>query len=1183
MGQGGIGIGVAGGTGAVGGAISGLLAGSAAGPYGWVIGAIVGGVLGAASAAAGLLLQQKPKNPAQNDDIVQTLSDRLKPIPVIFGNARAGGIWIAVGNFLVVKDNLKQVKNRYLRVCNAVLAISEGSVQAMGNVRQDGQTLKALWLAENLSGGNYQYYAQRGTNAQQFGVANFPHPLTDFSDPHKGMPTPFIPWRNTALLYVHTVVGTTSRMPAVNIDNAGPDFTIRRNGTTAESNSGDFLLYALYDGHTESFYYTLNDSFATAAPYGMCGIGREGGLRTHTPPPTGVSSVTKAWYLGRHDVLAMQDPGDSGLFHLGRWGLAPSSTEWEHQRPIPDGGGTGYEHPILCFHFDERHGILHSVHDDGTVRYVLRWNLLTDRIERMATGLPASTFRAMLYAAELNCYVFAADSARLHFVDPDDGTVFQTSLAVVTSNTLGLCMSGQLVGVVWDGGFEYYNPHDGTTTTNYGTGTNSTNIGCLGGIHSACQNTFTGHVTISRSGPSLINFIPSVIEDKQDITANGTSGLGNLPDAAAVGGHPNSGKFVPEPDFQDFSTPGSPFWPGDATFGWVRDWSYRTYNTWNLVSLQGHSGLAAAAWAAFVDEPNLDSRRWGGGLDKKYFSLGSFEGLHAWCVGGVVATNNDGTTRLAEKSKFDYMLDTQKSAASFVADDILLCCQGYRTMVGGVLHVGVQKPGMWPVWHFSDAQIADENGKSSFAVKFLGRSDGPNRVRVGYRNILNEYSHDFAQADDEWDQNARSIVQLATIVAEGCGRFHSADILAKSVLDQVLGARRQATFKTHFVAWLLNPGDSIEVSSTQCALNRVPMDLMSLAEGQANDPIELIALEHRGALDALLGRASVTLPPGAGTIQTVPDNCDTQEVSLDGFETWFNEGAAYAAGTYALTYTGGTYRPNATYENAVAGWDVMTLDPSGDGVRVVLGATPGTSVSSPGWHTPDEAAAANVGQYILVTLTATGPIGLRRTGGGTTFSSTGAAPTFQLCIWAGTGSGSGGAGVTAGTVPQTDGNPNFPPTRYPPYYPPYQPPPFTTPTYPNQPNITLMPPTVTVTGPRIIVGNTPQGTPQNNFGSGSGPDCSGAGVSLSQIGSGGVPELGYDAPGVNCLAGGTTSGIQLIWNGVNWQITIYGPATQDANGADASTSWVGIYAGPDPRGDYTAVVATDDPSIVHVT
>lgn len=535
MGQGGIGIGVGAGTGAIGGAISGAFSGN---PIGILIGAAVGAALGAGSAAAGLLLQQKPKNPAQNDDIVQTLSDRLKPIPVIFGNARAGGIWIAVGNFLVVKDNLKQVKNRHLRVCNAVLAISEGSVQAMGNVRQDGQTLKALWLAENLSGSNYQYYAQRGTNAQQFGVANFPHPLTDFSDPHKGMPTPFIPWRNTALLYVHTVVGTTSRMPAVNIDNAGPDFTIRRNGTTAESNSGDFLLYALYDGHTESFYYTLNDSFATAAPYGMCGIGREG---------------------------------------------------------------------------------------------------------------------------------------------------------------------------------------------------------------------------------------------------------------------------------------------------------------------------------------------------------------------------------------------------------------------------------------------------------------------------------------------------------------------------------------------------------------------------------------------------------------------------------------------------------------------VMTLDPSGDGVRVVLGATPGTSVSSPGWHTPDEAAAANVGQYILITLTATGPIGLRRTGGGTTLSSTGAAPTFQLCIWAGTGSGSGGAGVTAGTVPQTDGNPNFPPTRYPPYYPPYQPPPFTTPTYPNQPNITLMPPTVTVTGPRIIVGNTPQGTPQNNFGSGSGPDCSGAGVSLSQIGSGGVPELGYDAPGVNCLAGGTTSGIQLIWNGVNWQITIYGPATQDANGADASTSWVGIYAGPGPRGDYTAIVASDNPSIVHVT
>jgi hypothetical protein len=223
----------------------------------------------------------------------------------------------------------------------------------------------------------------------------------------------------------------------------------------------------------------------------------------------------------------------------------------------------------------------------------------------------------------------------------------------------------------------------------------------------------------------------------------------------------------PEPDLQPE--------PGDDPIdNWVRDWSYRTPSAYNLVSLQGNSSLAAAMWCTQVAEVReadanfdaMDTSRWGAGQDPQWFSLGSFEGVHAYCVGGVSYTNPDDTRRWAERYKFDFLLDGEESVASLVSDNMLMACNGYRVVIGGKLHVGVNKPGMWPEWHFSGAQV----GPAGVELAFIGRGAGTNQVRIQYRDPLQEYQQQFAEANDEWDQGQRGRTQREMIVAEGCAR-----------------------------------------------------------------------------------------------------------------------------------------------------------------------------------------------------------------------------------------------------------------------------------------------------------------------------------------------------------------------------------------------------------------------------
>lgn len=695
-------IAIAGGSGALSGGVSGAGLGfEAGGPAGAVIGGVVGAlVFGGMSAGMAALSEETPKPENPHGDLVTTRQIRNMPVPIVCGRARLGGQWVAIGYFDQVKDFAPNVpKGTVDYVVNCIVGLCEGPIQSIGNFRLDGQVLSHWLLLENLPWQYLQWNLHYGTSSEDLFPAQSVH-----DNGFVNLSPNQIPWRNTCTLQclLYTGPSNTTRLPEVNVDVVGPDLTIRRNGTTVESGSGDTPIDVFYDGYSESFCYTLSASSVTSAPFGMCLVGRQGAARKHIAPPTGVGSITKGWYLGRHDVLVFQDPSDSSTFHIGWNGITPTSVSspWRTQRPSPD-----YANPILLSCLDERFGLLHTMHYDGTTVYILRWNLLTGRVDRLDTDLAAATWKSMTYSADLGAYV-VANSTNLMVVD-STGTTIRSATNPATSSCLGVFAAGQQIGVVNPGSVYLLDMFAGTILGPYGSGNTSyATVGALGNITSARYNTWTGHITVTKGdgsgNPVFINFIPSCIEDIRDINANGTSGTGTeaFTEVNATG--------TPELDFQ---LPGNAYTgtdpyhyvsytgtgncvgsthypPDDNTQDWLRDWSYRTFNSWNLVALQGNSSLAAAAWNFCVDEANTDSARWGGGLDPGYFSLSSFEALHAYCVQPVTIINPDGiTTRVCERFKFDHCLDTQTDLASHVSQTILACCQGYHYTMGGIFYV----------------------------------------------------------------------------------------------------------------------------------------------------------------------------------------------------------------------------------------------------------------------------------------------------------------------------------------------------------------------------------------------------------------------------------------------------------------------------------------------------------------
>lgn len=941
---------------------------------GWT--AISLAALGAGVASLQLLnLRKGPGSRNGADDLIVTTSTRNTPVPIVFGRARIGGNYLLLGNFFRIADNLNNTPSRRIYVEHAVIGLAEGPMRAMGNFRQDGKITHDIAVQEKQPDDHFEYTLLPGTT-----VETLPAEITSTSPARSYPPiTNLAPWRRTAKLMVKTILPELPHLITINGDGVGPDYQIRYFVIyDTPDNLGHTPEYSFYDAYTEMFYYLRSDTDGT----GMSAIHREATVsRSSTAPPDGVGTIILGWYLGRHDVLVFQNPDDDETFHVGYWEIESGSSDWETFKPSPEGY---YANPILSHYLDEVHGILHSLHSDGTVRYIMRWTLVSGRIERLDTNLGDYTFLDLLYSPDFAAYIVVTDDGHLIMLDQKTGLTYADTTDVPTGAYRGVCVSGQRIGVIAGHNLVYYDPNFNTISDPLGWGDSGTLFapGNFDNCRRAVQNSWTGHVTISalaESDAAFINFIPSVVEDIQDLSAKGTAGR-----------YDSDGGFTPYPEFQTFPTP-------DPVAGWVRDWSYVKSDSFSVVRFQGEYSVAAAAWVVAVNEPSLESDRFGGGFDRKNFSVSSFEHLHWFCVGGVQYPNeptneNDvpegGPYRWAERAKVDLFVGNPVSISQFWSSEVLANCNAYRYCTGGKLHVGVQKPGVFPLWHFTDDNIQMGSGNTNFVTTRT------NRIRVQFRRVLDEYRSDFAEWNNEYDQNVKGRVVPETISFESIGRVGQAKWLA-GVIGARLAPRRLFVFKTSFLAYVMIAHDPAEVSYKAHALSKMPVIISSIKENDQGE-IEIQALEHVPVLDGLRNAASIGTPIGGDPPPPdEPDGCLTVFGRTDLVPIWWSSGASYAAGPYFISYIRGAYKPTVDWNYAVAGYQIVTRDSMG--TIIVLGDAPAVTIANPGYDTPADAAAANIGQGGNFTLDAPGPIGLLLPVMGID-DDQGVNPGYQLCV-----------------------------------------------------------------------------------------------------------------------------------------------------------------------------------------
>lgn len=1226
------------------GGISGGLAASAAG-ISWTSTMWIGAVVANAALGAGVGALQaiagKPKSPKSNrsvSDRLSTTAQRNLPVPVVYGRGRVPGnlIQAAMGRGMVWWFGTKLEDNGgRVYVIHSVIALCEGEIQAAGNYVVDGkpiedyyQDLRDRLISPDVRGfsleerkkATFYFDLNRGTADQSI------HPMVLDADPNLspadppppagftienedgvrtltgtgGLP---IPYRNTATVATQLFTGHSVHLPQITADVVGQDFTLVTGGSNLGTNSGDVVGNVIgYDAYSETFFWTLSSSSGTTHPFGLIRIHRTGlHGRQHTFPPDSVSDdVEMAWFIGKHDIVIMQDPDDGSLFHLGCWGIDRDSDLWESHRPTAGTGiYGGYENEILSWHLDELHATLHTLHQDSDsdgVIYIMRWNPLTGRTDRIDTNLewPGSgSFGQMIYSPDLHAYIVVADD-QLIALSPDTGNEFARTDDIDLSNCKGIFVSGVRVGVVTTTGVTFWDATEPNRTYGpYGGSGTDLSEGAFGGTVHAVQNTWTGQVTIVKPNEgtvAFINFIPSVLEEISDVSAMGTPGqaefqsfwgsyaqqvvgdtfswatgpleepyfkkvspsteayvrastvatfditdahdklvFGNesflddililvkpgdsvpddwngiaerptvtftIPDDAIIIANTH-GSYMSEEDdtyyatcpkvFEDsthtlslpdgdlddvtddtyaafvsagfdvclfgdgvprsmledkgFITDGVlecklvhivcgrgeagvknmgllansiPNFDPDEVGGWVRDWSYRTYNVWSLRQLEGNSSLAGALYATLVDVPSLDSKRWGAGLDPDKFCLPSFEALHSRCVAGWKYANaqrpnvTEGTSeitftqtyRFAERYKFDFVLDVQTGLADFCTSQILGACNGYwYTGWDSKLHVGIPLPGALPVLHLSDEKITDTTPK----VQFSGSGAQVNRVWVQYREIRDNHRIDFGKADDQFAQGQYGRVAYKSIDLGGIGRKGQADLIARQILDELSARRRNATFEAGFMAYALSPGDVVETSYANTSLSRTPLRIVDIAEGSKND-FKLTGSEWKPILPSLADVAPGG--PAVGSVGSEIDeeqeagDCEEQTGSAGSGVRWFNGGSNYAAGCYDLFYVTNCYRLYLTPLGgfAVEGYDVVTRDDDGD--IVVLIAAPAVANPPEGWTHELEAVTANTGQSATFTLSEAGPVGLRlRTPPAVeNFGEFGPCPTYRLCI-----------------------------------------------------------------------------------------------------------------------------------------------------------------------------------------
>jgi hypothetical protein len=955
--------------------------------------------VGAALAGIGLLI--KPSQPNQKAERAKdekvTLSTRNAVVPVQFGRGRLAGNVVIFGNFHEYLSN----RNFFVYECHMVVAFCEGEVRVAGNpnigqfrrVDRNNEieaNEKPTALSRRYWNKFVNYYGNNTDTVQWMLLDDFSatddHLLGNIYELSAGFThevngervlvgsnQPPVPYRNTFVSMIQAHSGSARQLVSVTQDLVGHDQSLVIAGTDSGSNFSEVATGGGYDAHTESFWYTFDDTPQLV----IVRYDRRGSDRSSTRQPSADTGTSKyGWYLGRHDIVLFQDSGDDEVFYFGYWGITQGSGDWERYRPSPF-----YSEPILGHHLDELNGVLHTLHDDGSVRYAMQMHLLTGRIDKIDLDLdPITTVSAFSYSSDLSSYIVLADTV-CYLVDRQTGNTYASTEDLDAANPKGLFSSGTFVGLVTTAGVYLWDHHQGVVTGPFGSNASTTADGQFGSTVASKQNTWTGHVTVIKtiSGTAaMINFVPSVRERVDDVSAMGSPGGDEFQWLPAI---PAGTDY--DPDTND-------------TTGWFRDWSYRTYNSWSLSLFEGVGNLAGGALSALIDESTVDAEyrdfgRWGCGLDADWIDISSFESVNSRCVAGWRYKNqarplsegsaSDAGTdfapvteeyRYAERYKFDFSLEESVNAAEFLVERALACCNGYKTVYDGRLRIGIELPGQMPVWHLNESAIAAD----SASLPFVSRSGQANRIRCQYRDLRNNYKLDWVQADNEFDQIAYGRVTERVVALDGIVRKGQAELIAQQVQDQAAMRSRALTVKTGFLGFAFSPGDVVEVTHRSLGVSRLPFRLMSTI--QSGKVWEVQGAEFRPVLLNLRDSGSPLV--SIGSIGSVvgsgqqPGSCETAEGSVGSGVVWFNGGAQYGAGLFVVYYIEGAYMLTDDGGYCVDGYEFVTLV---DGVITAIMDAPAVSNPVGGWETPEEAVVSNAGQASVLTLGADGPIGLR--------------------------------------------------------------------------------------------------------------------------------------------------------------------------------------------------------------
>jgi hypothetical protein len=210
-----------------------------------------------------------------------------------------------------------------------------------------------------------------------------------------------------------------------------------------------------------------------------------------------------------------------------------------------------------------------------------------------------------------------------------------------------------------------------------------------------------------------------------------------------------------------------------------------------------------------------------------------------------------------ERYKADYVLDAQSSLAAVVDDIFLAACNGYRTMIDGKLHVGINPPGRLAMMNLTDDM---RQGSGSLT---LASGQQPNLIVLQFANRFDDYRQDFQQAGDDFDAEAKGQTIIESPNNPGITRPGQAQKIVGLMRDIVASHSKQYTATYKFTGLILSPGDCVAIWDRECGLAG-DLFIVNNWEEVDDQKVKLTCTEHV-ALTPGVRQADAADPPVGGT------------------------------------------------------------------------------------------------------------------------------------------------------------------------------------------------------------------------------------------------------------------------------------------------------------------------------